>query len=179
MIRGARGRLCALLVRSRNEEGAALVEFALAIPIVFVLLSGTVDVGLWVFERTQVANAARDGVRAAILDYGTADSPGTFASTDTLAAGSADAAVQAAVASHLSGRAFNVTVACYTAGTVTVTPCSGANPADGDEIEVTVSADRPSYSFFGPVFGAGRVTASATLPVVGLPVAVTTTTTTP
>jgi Flp pilus assembly protein TadG len=177
VIRRALGRLPGRRRRSRGQDGAALVEAALAIPIVFVLLSGTVDVGLWVFERTQVSNAARDGVRAAILEYATADSPGTFASTDNLAAGSADAAVQAAVASHLSGRAFNVTVACYTAGTATTTPCSSADPANGDEIEVTVTANRPSYSFFGPVFWASTVTASATLPVVGLPVPVTTTTT--
>lgn len=179
MIRRALRRLPVRPGGPRGEDGAALVEAALALPIVFILLSGTVDVGLWVFERTQVSNAARDGVRAAVLDYATADSPGTFASTDALTAGSADAAIQAAVASHLSGRAFNVTVACYTAGTATTTPCSGADPANGDEIEVTVKANRPSYSFFGPVFGASTVTASATLPVVGLPVAVTTTTTTP
>jgi Flp pilus assembly protein TadG len=152
-----------------------LLEAALAIPIVLLLLSGTVDLGFWVFERTQVANAARDGARAGILEYSGADAPGTFGSTSALSSGSADRRIQTAIASHLAGRAFTATVACYTAGTTTTTPCTSANPGS-DEIEVTVTASRPSYSFFGPVFGTGTVTAKASLPVMGLPVAVTTTT---
>jgi Flp pilus assembly protein TadG len=159
-----------------DEHGAALLEAALAIPIVLVLLSGTVDLGFWVFERTQVTNAARDGVRAGILQYAAADSPGTFASTTTLPAGSADQQIQAAISAHLSGRAFTATVACYTAGTATVTPCASAS-AGTDEIKVTVSASRPSYSFIGPALGGSTVTASAALPVTGLPITVTTTTT--
>jgi Flp pilus assembly protein TadG len=161
----------------RGEEGAALLEAALAIPIVLLLLSGTVDLGFWVFERTQVANAARDGARAGILQYSSADAPGSFSSSSTLTAGSADQQIQAAIASHLAGRAFSATVACYTAGGTTTTPCSGAKPGT-DEVQVTVTASRPSYSFIGPVFGTNTVTAKAALPVVGLPVPMTTTTTT-
>lgn len=164
--------------RCRGEHGAALVEAAFALPIVFVLLSGTVDLGFWVFERTQVSNAARDGVRAGILHFTAADSPGSFASTTALATGTDDQAIQAAVASHLAGRDFTVTVACYTAGTTTAVSCANALPGT-DEIQVTVSSQRPSYSFFGPIFGANTVTASASLPVSGLPVTVTTTTTGP
>jgi Flp pilus assembly protein TadG len=160
----------------RDQGGAALLEAALAIPIVLLLLSGTVDLGFWVFERTQVSNAARDGARAGILQYAGADSPGTFTSTTALTVGSADQQIQAAVASHLAGRSFTATVACYTAGATTITPCAGAR-AGTDEIQVTVTASRPSYSFFGPVFGTNTVTAKAALPVIGLPVPVTTTTT--
>ena len=163
------------MIRRRGESGAALVEAALVLPIVFALLSGTVDLGFWVFERTQVTNAARDAVRAGMLHYAGADSPGTFSSTDALPAGSDDQLIQAAVASHLSGRAFTATVACYTAGTSTVTPCSGA-AIGTDELEVSVTSTRPSYSFFGPVFHTTTVTASATLPISGLPVTVPTTT---
>lgn len=160
-----------------DEQGAALLEAAFAIPIVLLLLSGTVDLGFWVFERTQVSNAARDGARAGILQFASADSPGTFSSASSLSTGSADQQIQAAIASHLAGRAFSATVACYTAGATTVTPCAGATPGR-DEIQVTVTASRPSYSFFGPVFGTNTVTAKAALPVMGLPVPVGTTTTT-
>lgn len=166
------------MTRRRDERGAALLEAALAIPIVLLLLSGTVDLGFWVFERTQVTNAARDGVRAGILQYAAADSPGSFSSTSALTAGTADQLIQSAIASHLSGRAFTAIVACYSLGTTSTTQCSSAIPGT-DEIRVTVTADRPSYSFFGPVFGGSTVTATASLPVVGLPVPVTTTTTTP
>ena len=159
----------------RNERGAVLLEAALAIPILLLLLSSTVDIGFWVFERTQVTNAARDGARTGILQYSSADSPGSFSSSTILTTGSADQQIQAAIASHLAGRPFTATVACYTAGATTTTPCSGANPGI-DEIQVTVTSSRPSYSFFGPVFGANTVTATAAVPVTGLPVPVTTTT---
>jgi Flp pilus assembly protein TadG len=164
-------------LRRRDEGGAALLEAALAIPIVLLLLSGTIDLGFWVFERTQVSNAARDGARAGILQYSSADSPGSFTSSTALTAGSADQQIQAAIGSHLAGRAFSATVACYTAGGTATTACAGARPGT-DEIQVTVTASRPSYSFFGPVFGTNTVTAKAALPVMGLPVSVTTTTTT-
>ena len=166
-------RLCP---RRHDENGAALLEAALAIPIVLLLLSGTVDLGFWIFERTQVSNAARDGARAGILQYSSADSPGTFTSGTILTAGSADQQIQAAIGSHLAGRAFSATVACYTGGATSTTPCASARPGT-DEIQVTVTASRPSYSFFGPVFGTNTVTAKAALPVSGLPVPVTTTTT--
>ena len=51
----------------RGERGAALVEFALAVPLLLVVIAGIVDFG-FVFQRYEViTNAAREGARMASL----------------------------------------------------------------------------------------------------------------
>jgi X-X-X-Leu-X-X-Gly heptad repeat protein len=51
----------------REERGAALVEFALALPLLLVVLAGIVDFG-FTFQRYEViTNAAREGARMASL----------------------------------------------------------------------------------------------------------------
>lgn len=56
------------------ERGASLVEFALAIPLLLVVIAGIVDFG-FVFQRYEViTNAAREGARLASLPgYDAAD----------------------------------------------------------------------------------------------------------
>ena len=58
----------------RGERGAALVEFALAVPLLLVVIAGIVDFG-FVFQRYEViTNAAREGARLASLPgYDAAD----------------------------------------------------------------------------------------------------------
>jgi Flp pilus assembly protein TadG len=52
---------------ARGERGAALVEFAFALPLLLVVLAGIVDFG-FVFQRYEViTNAAREGARLASL----------------------------------------------------------------------------------------------------------------
>ena len=52
---------------ARRERGAALVEFAFALPLLLVVLAGIVDFG-FVFQRYEVVtNAAREGARLASL----------------------------------------------------------------------------------------------------------------
>jgi Flp pilus assembly protein TadG len=51
----------------RGERGAALVEFALCLPLLLVIIAGIVDFG-FVFQRYEVlTNAAREGARLATL----------------------------------------------------------------------------------------------------------------
>jgi Flp pilus assembly protein TadG len=53
--------------RTRSERGAALVEFALCLPMLLVVIAGIVDFG-FVFQRYEViTNAAREGARLASL----------------------------------------------------------------------------------------------------------------
>lgn len=167
----------------RQERGAVIVEAALVFPLVFILISGLIDLGYWAYENAQVANAARDGARAAILDYVTSLPPstadGSFSSSDVLVTGSAQQLIQAAVASHLGNRAFTATVACYQAGTSTPVSggCASASPGV-DEVSVTVTTARPSYSFIGPKFGSSSITETSTLVIVGEPQAISAATTT-
>ncbi len=46
------------LFEREGESGAALVEFALVVPVLFALLAGTVDLGFYVNNLTQVSSAA-------------------------------------------------------------------------------------------------------------------------
>lgn len=50
------------------RRGQALVEFALAIPIVLLLMLGTLDLGRAIFAYNSVSNAARSAARVAIVN---------------------------------------------------------------------------------------------------------------
>jgi Flp pilus assembly protein TadG len=49
----------------RSDRGTALVEFALAAPVMILLLIGLIEVGRYMYFAVKMANAARAGV-----DYG-------------------------------------------------------------------------------------------------------------
>jgi Flp pilus assembly protein TadG len=54
-----------------GESGAALVEFAIVMLLFLTLLFGIMDAG-WVFAQSvEIRNAAREGGRLAVVDYGT------------------------------------------------------------------------------------------------------------
>ncbi len=62
-----------MIKRIRNrEQGASLVEFALVLPLFLLLVFGIMESG-WLFAQlTETRNAAREGARLAVVDYGTA-----------------------------------------------------------------------------------------------------------
>jgi Flp pilus assembly protein TadG len=70
----------------RTERGHALVEFALAAPMLVVFLLGMVILGNVVLNQIELTNTARDGARAAALCGGTGFQAG---STSTLPNGQA------------------------------------------------------------------------------------------
>ncbi len=54
-----------------KERGAALVEFAMVLPLLVMLVFGIMEAG-WAFSQSiEVRNAAREGARLAVVDYGT------------------------------------------------------------------------------------------------------------
>ncbi len=57
----------------KGSRGQALVEFALVVPLLLVLLVGTIDFGRAVFAYNSVSNAARSGARTAIVDQTAGD----------------------------------------------------------------------------------------------------------
>jgi hypothetical protein len=57
---------------NHSERGASLVEFAMVLPLLLVLVFGIMEAG-WLFAQlTETRNAAREGARLAVVDFGTA-----------------------------------------------------------------------------------------------------------
>ena len=50
-----------------DDRGAAAVEFALLLPVVFLIIAGIVDFGTVFFTKIELTNAAREGARAAVV----------------------------------------------------------------------------------------------------------------
>ena len=102
-------RLC-----RRNRRGAAVVEFAMVAPLLFLLIFGLIEFGRVVMVQQVLTNGAREGARVGVLDDST--------KTD----------VQNTVNTYLSA-------AMITGATVTVTPDPLSNAGYGDAVTVTVS----------------------------------------
>lgn len=63
---------------SRRDRGASAVEFAIVLPVLFLIVAGIVDFGRAYFTQIQLANAAREGARAAVvLPLGSTPAPTT------------------------------------------------------------------------------------------------------
>ena len=142
----------------REERGAALVEFALALPLLLVVLGGIVEWGM-VFQREELlANAAREGARMATL-------PG-YDQT------SVDTRVRAYIAAGLGTTTASLAVA-MPSGSVVLTnpvltvPVAGGGTKDMQMAMVTVTYQH-NFLLLGPVLGlinkswGGTITLTAT-----------------
>jgi Flp pilus assembly protein TadG len=54
-------------LRRWRDRGAAAVEFALVVPVLVLLIFGSIEFGLYVQARTMIGNGAREGVRLGSL----------------------------------------------------------------------------------------------------------------
>lgn len=54
-------------MRKLNERGVAAAEFALVLPVLLLILFGTIEFGMMMYAREIVTNAAREGARAGIV----------------------------------------------------------------------------------------------------------------
>jgi Flp pilus assembly protein TadG len=59
----------------RREEGAALVEFAVVLPILVLLLVGFMEFGLLLYNQHVITNASREGARYGIVSRVTRRTP--------------------------------------------------------------------------------------------------------
>jgi Flp pilus assembly protein TadG len=85
-------------VPGKRARGAAAVEFAVILPVLFLLVFGVMEWGYYFFVETTVLNAAREGARA-----------GSVATSDI-----AEARARAAVATAISGGALDASLAVAT-----------------------------------------------------------------
>jgi Flp pilus assembly protein TadG len=140
----------------RPSRGQAIVEFALAFPIFFILLIGLIEGGRFVFYSETLNHAAREGARYAIIHGDNSADP-----TGGLGDPSAEPVKQAV---------RDATVGISDPGTIVIpNPCYGSRDTDppcglenGRGVPVTVTLQytyTPIVSIFGPI----TVEAEATL----------------
>ncbi len=55
--------------RGRGDGGAALVEFAIVMPLLFLIIFGIIDFGWAYYQSLDARHAAREGARLAAVDY--------------------------------------------------------------------------------------------------------------
>lgn len=123
----------------RFRLGAATVEFAIVVPVFFLLVFGMIEFGRMVMVQQVITNASREGARLAVLD------------------GATTAEVTSAVQSYLSSGAI-------TGATITVNPNPPSNAAFGDPVTVTVSIPFTKVSWLpSPMFLKDRTLTSTTV----------------
>jgi Flp pilus assembly protein TadG len=54
-------------MKMNNEKGAALLELAIALPLLLVILFGIIEFGILLYDRAMLTNASREGARAGIV----------------------------------------------------------------------------------------------------------------
>jgi len=134
----------------------------MVLPLIFLLVFALFDLGQWEFQGSQASAAARDGARAGLIVYKTAE--GTTASPG----GAGWTTVNNAVAGRLDRQTYTLTVACVGPLDETTKPCSTAEP-DKDRIMVTVSWTRSPLTPVTSAFGAQNVSGHAVMKVAGAP----------
>ena len=112
--------------RDRKEDGQAMVEFALILPIFLLILCGIIDFGWLFYNQLSLNNACREGARYAVVN--TAE----------------DASTQAII-NHIENS--TTTVFANDGVDIEITYTAPNDPTSGD-IKVTLEAE---ISFFTPV----------------------------
>ena len=51
----------------KDEHGASAVEFAIILPLLFVLMFGIIEFSLLMYNKAMITNASREGARAGIV----------------------------------------------------------------------------------------------------------------
>jgi Flp pilus assembly protein TadG len=164
------------LRRRHDQRGVTVIEAAIVLPLLFTLIFGMTDVGMLVFNNTQVTGAARDGARQAILHYSQADggSGGTYFSPPCSSLTSDQTVVCNAIEKHLVTTNFQFSVQCLAqassiGGTAPNPPeesCANASP-DQDLIRVSVKVNRTSWTAVLPA--SVTISGSSTMTIIGLP----------
>lgn len=119
--------------------GAAAVEFAVVVPVFFLLVFGMIEFGRMVMVQQVLTNASREGCREGILD------------------GATNSSVQSTVNNYLSGANIN-------GATITVTPSDPGSAGAGDSVTVQVSVPYDNVSWMpGALFLGGKTLSASTV----------------
>jgi Flp pilus assembly protein TadG len=124
--------------RGGGDRGAAAVEFALVLPVLLLVIFGIIDFGRLLYAKITLAEAAREGARAAALvseDAGQQQVAASVTGLDT-AAGPVTAEVTACPVPREAGAQATVTVH-YTFKLVT--PLAALADIGGSDGEINLS----------------------------------------
>ena len=70
-----------MIAQLRSETGAAVVEFAVVLPVLLILIFGSIDFGLFMNDQNDATHLANEGARlAAVLGTGSPPSGGSVCS---------------------------------------------------------------------------------------------------
>jgi Flp pilus assembly protein TadG len=123
--------------RKRHERGQAITEFALILPVFFLMFAGMFDFGLGMYTDMTLINAAREGARLGVVD------PGNTTAVE---------ARVREIAGELDGTRITVNVGCQRPSGSTFVTCTSPQWQSGDATVVRVGY---SYSMMFPLtFGA-------------------------
>jgi Flp pilus assembly protein TadG len=121
---------------SERNRGQALVEFAMVLPVFFLLVAGMFDFGLGIYSDLTLVNAAREGARVGAIEPGD-----TSAIEDHVRA----------MAANLDADRLSVSIDCLRPAGTSFTACSTPEWQPGDATLVTVGY---TYrTFFPLLFG--------------------------
>ena len=123
----------------KRRRGAAVVEFALVVPIFLVLLFGIIEFGRLMMVQQVLVNASREGARRAVLE------------------GASTEVVVDEVGSYLDSSSINVPREA-----ITVTP-DPTTITDNENVSVSVSIPFSSVSLMTPMFYDGELSATTTM----------------
>lgn len=139
----------------RRDAGVTTVEFAFVVFIIILITIEGIDLGLWVFQRSEASQAAREASRIAMISPPVLD--------QALTTGSVYEAAVGEVESNLQD--FKVWVTCAASADAPDSIKDASQCVTGDFVTVTVSWTRQSLAFLGPT----TVSGSSTRTVVGIP----------
>ncbi len=109
-----------VLRRGRREEGQALVEMAIALPVLLLLLIGIIQFGLLLNKYITLTDAARAGARQLAIEAGSSD-PCDPAVAQALISGSAIGLQSSQVTPSFTAMSTTSTTTTTTTGTTTTT----------------------------------------------------------
>jgi len=133
----------------RNQRGAALVEFAIVVLLLFTLLFGIIEFGLIIKDYLTVSQAAREGARCASLR---GDINAVTERVRNSAPGFSQDQIDAmTVAAWYRVQAPNGNWGNWTSGL----PAAGDASIEGKEVQLRVKVTYPHPTITGSFFGLG------------------------
>jgi len=141
----------------RGEEGSALVEFAMILPMLLLLTTGVLIFGVAMNNYMQLTNAVSNGARALAISAEITLDPCATAYTAITSAAPALTPSKMTFSYVLNGTTYTGT----TCSSSSVTSGSAGNLASGTSATVTVTYPL-NLSVFGKVFSQSNAVLSAT-----------------